>query len=183
MANYVNNKSFLKALIQYREDVENADEDEIVPIPEYIGECILQIATNLSTKPNFSGYDFKEDMIYDGVENCLVYVGKFDPERSDNPFAYFTQIIWNAFIRRIKKEKKKMYVVLKMQEEQDLEREQDTEWKGSQGDVNYDKQNFHENMTKFIEDFERNHFKKKKKKKTKTNPLNDMLNEEKEKKS
>ena len=82
-------------------------------VPEYIGKCILLIGTRLATKPNFSGYSYKEEMISDGIENCLMYIHNFDPEKSQNPFAYFTQIIWFAFLRRIQKEKKQTYIKFK----------------------------------------------------------------------
>ena len=113
--NYVNNKDLLEALINYKKDcVEAEDQGEIVPrVPDYIGKCIYQIATRLATKPNFSGYSYKEDMISDGIENCLQYINNFNPEKSQNPFAYFTQIIWYAFLRRIQKEKKQMYIRFK----------------------------------------------------------------------
>ena len=80
----------------------------------YIGECILKIANNLSHKPNFSNYTYKDDMILDGIENCILYIHNFDPEKSNNPFAYFTQIIFYAFLRRIGKEKKQAYVKNKL---------------------------------------------------------------------
>ena len=107
---YVNNKEFLAALIRYREDVEIARlQDKPKPvIPRYIGECFLKIANHLSFKPNFVNYMFKEDMISDGIENCVQYIKNFDPEKSRNPFAYFTQIIHYAFLRRIQKEKRQM---------------------------------------------------------------------------
>lgn len=113
--NYVNNKSLLEALIQYRNDCKDAEEsgDPTPKIPEYIGECIFLIATRLATKPNFSGYSYKDDMISDGIENCIQYIHNFDPDKSSNPFAYFTQIIWYAFLRRIQKEKKQMYIRFK----------------------------------------------------------------------
>ncbi|MDB4345135.1 sigma factor for late transcription [bacterium] len=113
--NYVNNKDLLEALINYKKDCREAeDQGEIVPrVPDYIGKCIYQIATRLATKPNFSGYSYKEDMISDGIENCLQYINNFNPEKSQNPFAYFTQIIWYAFLRRIQKEKKQMYIRFK----------------------------------------------------------------------
>jgi DNA-directed RNA polymerase specialized sigma24 family protein len=113
--NYVNNKDLLEAIIQYKKDCSEAeDSGEDKPrVPEYIGTCIYQIATRLSTKPNFSGYTYKDDMISDGIENCLQYMHNFDPEKSQNPFAYFTQIIWYAFLRRIAKEKKQMYIRFK----------------------------------------------------------------------
>jgi DNA-directed RNA polymerase specialized sigma24 family protein len=53
---------------------------------------------------------FREDMISDGIENCVQYIHNFNPERSQNPFAYFTQIIHYAFLRRIQKEKKQLEI-------------------------------------------------------------------------
>lgn len=113
--NYVNNKDLLEALIKYQKDCREAEDtgDETPRVPDYIGTCIFQIATRLATKPNFSGYSYKEDMISDGIENCLQYIHNFNPEKSQNPFAYFTQIIWYAFLRRIAKEKKQMYIRFK----------------------------------------------------------------------
>ena len=107
---YVNNKEFLAALIDYRHDVAIAKEKgEPKPrVPEYIGDCFLKIATHLSYRPNFVNYMFKDDMICDGIENCLQYIDNFNPEKSQNPFAYFTQIIYFAFLRRIQREKKQL---------------------------------------------------------------------------
>ena len=107
---YVNNKEFLAALIKHREDIEIAEIQgkEKPRIPRYIGECFLKIATHLSYKPNFVNYMFRDDMISDGIENCVQYIHNFDPEKSRNPFAYFTQIIHYAFLRRIQKEKKQL---------------------------------------------------------------------------
>tara|TARA_Y100001978_G_scaffold159032_1_gene144797 strand:+ start:335 stop:811 length:477 start_codon:yes stop_codon:yes gene_type:complete len=107
---YVNNKQFLEALINYRAQCQRAeDAGEPRPvIPRYIGECFLKIANHLSYKPNFVNYMFREDMISDGIENCVQYIKNFNPEKSSNPFAYFTQIIHYAFLRRIQKEKRQM---------------------------------------------------------------------------
>ena len=109
---YVNNKEFLYAIVQYKKDVEAAEAaGEPKPrISNYLGECFLKIATHLSYKPNFVNYMFREDMICDGVENCIQYILNFDPEKSKNPFAYFTQIIYYAFLRRIQKEKKQLEI-------------------------------------------------------------------------
>jgi len=109
---YVNNKDFLIALIEYRRLVKTASENGVEQprIPNYIGECFLKIATHLSFKPNFVNYMFKEDMISDGIENCVQYVLNFDPEKSQNPFAYFTQVIHYAFLRRIQKEKRQLEI-------------------------------------------------------------------------
>ena len=115
---YVNNKEFLAALIKLREDREIAEirGNEKPRIPRYIGECFLKIATHLSFKPNFVNYMFKEDMISDGIENCVQYIHNFNPEKSQNPFAYFTQIIHYAFLRRIQKEKKQLEIKNKILE-------------------------------------------------------------------
>ena len=115
---YVNNKEFLAALIKYREDREIAQlQDKPRPvIPRYIGECFLKIANHLSFKPNFVNYMFKEDMISDGIENCVQYIHNFNPEKSQNPFAYFTQIIHYAFLRRIQREKRQLEIKNKILE-------------------------------------------------------------------
>lgn len=112
MAHYVNNPDFLQALIDHKEKCSIA-QSEGKPKPmisNYIGECILKIATHLSYKPNFINYSYRDDMILDGVENCIQYIDNFDPAKSSNPFAYFTQIIYYAFLRRIAKEKKQSYI-------------------------------------------------------------------------
>jgi hypothetical protein len=113
---YVNNKEFLAALIKYREDIEIAKiQGKPKPrITNYLGECFLKIATHLSYKPNFVNYMFKDDMICDGIENCVQYIHNFNPEKSQNPFAYFTQIIHYAFLRRIQKEKKQLDIKTKI---------------------------------------------------------------------
>ena len=115
---YVNNKEFLAALITYRENVDIAKiRDKPKPvIPRYIGECFLKIANHLSFKPNFVNYMFKEDMISDGIENCVQYIHNFNPEKSQNPFAYFTQIIHYAFLRRIQREKRQLEIKNKILE-------------------------------------------------------------------
>ena len=115
---YVNNKEFLAALIRYQEDIEIARlQDKPKPvIPRYIGECFLKIANHLSFKPNFVNYMFKEDMISDGIENCVQYIHNFDPAKSRNPFAYFTQIIHYAFLRRIQREKRQLEIKNKILE-------------------------------------------------------------------
>ena len=127
---YVNNKEFLAAIIEYKKQVREAAEKEFPGITDqelktwkspnkpritnYLGECFLKIATHLSYKPNFVNYMFREDMISDGIENCVQYIHNFDPEKSKNPFAYFTQIIHYAFLRRIQKEKKQLDIKTKI---------------------------------------------------------------------
>ena len=115
---YVNNKELLHALIVYKKKVKEAQENEKPKprITNYLGECFLKIATHLSYKPNFVNYMFREDMISDGIENCVQYINNFDPNKSTNPFAYFTQIIHYAFLRRIQKEKKQMDIKNKILE-------------------------------------------------------------------
>ena len=113
---YVDNKKFLEAMIEYKERCRVAEEKgKTKPdVTNYIGECFLKIANHLSFRPNFINYTYRDDMISDGIENCLQYMSNFNPEKSNNPFAYFTQIIYYAFIRRIQKEKKQMLVKSKL---------------------------------------------------------------------
>lgn len=122
-SHYVDNKKFLEALIDYKKQVDSAKKknQEIPQVPNYIGECFIKIATHLSYKSNFINYTFKDDMISDGIENCLTAAAKFDPEKSSNPFAYYTQIIYFAFIRRIQKEKKQQATKYKIIENLDLD--------------------------------------------------------------
>jgi hypothetical protein len=116
---YINNGDFLQALIEYKEGCNIAKKNKTEPpqIPNYIGECFMKIAEGLSHKPNFINYTYRDEMISDGIENCLMYFNNFDPAKSKNPFAYFTQIIYFAFLRRISKEKKQTYVKYKATEQ------------------------------------------------------------------
>ena len=113
---YVDNKKFLQAMIEYRDKCRKAEEKnrKKPDVTNYIGQCFLKIANHLSYRPNFINYTYRDDMISDGIENCLQYMNNFDPDKSDNPFAYFTQIIYYAFIRRIQKEKIQMQVKAKI---------------------------------------------------------------------
>jgi DNA-directed RNA polymerase specialized sigma subunit len=136
-SHYVDNKKFLQALIEYRQSIDDAAArgEEPPIVSKYIGECFIKIATHLSYKSNFINYTFKDDMISDGIENCLTAVAKFDPAKSSNPFAYYTQVIYFAFIRRIQKEKKQQATKYKLMENMDIDalisQEQDGEF-GSQ---------------------------------------------------
>ena len=120
---YVNNREFLAAVIERKELIKEAESvgDPPPQISNYLGECILKIANHLSFRPNFINYTYREEMISDGIENCLQYIDRFDPEKSSNPFAYFTQIIYYAFVRRILKEKKQQKIKEKLLKESNIE--------------------------------------------------------------
>ena len=163
---YVDNKQLYKVMVEYRETVlaSKANGTERPQIPNYVGECILMIAKRLCTKPNFINYSYKEEMISDGIENCISYIDNFDPKKSDNPFAYFTQIIYFAFLRRILKEKKQVYIKHKTMENsmlfnQLVEQGQFDEGHGMNNIVDLD----NDNMFDFIKSFEDNIMAKKKK--------------------
>ena len=116
---YVDNERFLEVMSDYREKYLQAKDNdtELHIIPDYAGECFLKIAERLSHRPNFINYAFREEMVSDGIENSVMYASNFNPEKSTNPFAYFTQIIYFAFLRRIEKEKKQLYIKYKTMEE------------------------------------------------------------------
>lgn len=122
-SHYVDNKKFLAALIEYKQSIDDAKVkgEEQPRVPHYIGECFIKIATHLSYKSNFINYTFRDDMVSDGIENCLTAAAKFDPTKSSNPFAYYTQIIYFAFIRRIQKEKKQQATKYKIIENLDFD--------------------------------------------------------------
>ena len=116
---YVDNKLFLAKMIEYKKTCNKAEREkkEKPPVTNYIGSCFLKIANHLSFRPNFINYTFRDDMVSDGIENCLQYLSNFNPRKSKNPFAYFTQIIYYAFLRRIEKEKKQLYIKYKTMDE------------------------------------------------------------------
>ena len=117
---YVNNADFSTAVVSYVEKVEKArkEETDIPKVPDYIAQCFLRIAEGLSHKSNFIRYTYREEMVMDAVENCLKAIGNYNLEAATrtgkpNAFAYFTQITWYAFLRRITKEKKQQEIKLK----------------------------------------------------------------------
>jgi len=159
---YVNNADFLTALIEYRDACAQAktEKKEDPQIPNYIGECFLKIAEHLSRKPNFISYSFRDEMIADGIENCLMYFRNFDPDKSKNPFAYFTQIIYFAFLRRIMKEKKQLYVKYKATEQFGI-LDEGSLYEDENGNMRQFQ--LYDNISEFIQTFEENKRKKKEK--------------------
>lgn len=115
---YIDNSQFLQEMVAYTDKVKDAkDKGTLKPrIPEYVGKCFMMIAENLSHKPNFISYTFRDEMISDAIENCVQYASNFNADKSKNPFAYFTQIVYYAFLRRIQREKKQLYVKYKSAE-------------------------------------------------------------------
>jgi len=113
---YVNNKEFLEGMKAYKKRCREAKKAGKIkpPVDDYLGSCFLKIANHLSYRPNFINYTFRDDMISDGIENCLQYLDNFNPAKSNNPFTYFTQIIYYAFVRRIQKEKKQTTIKQKL---------------------------------------------------------------------
>jgi len=160
---YINNADFLQALIAYKQRKETNSQE---PIPNYIGECWMKIAEGLSHKPNFISYTYRDEMISDGIENCLMYFENFDPTKSKNPFAYFTQIIYYAFLRRIQKEKKQLYVKYKSTEQMGiLDEFEMLDHDG--GSVQFE---LYDNISEFIENYEIGQKKKKDEKKVSKKP-------------
>jgi len=156
---YVDNQKFLEEMIVYKGKCKDAkSRGELEPqISEYVGECFMKIAQRLSFRPNFINYAFREDMISDGIENCVQYIRNFDPEKSKNPFAYFTQIIFFAFIRRIQKEKKQLYIKYKTMESSPSLSE-NVELSANDSDKGYNQETLNAdqkaNMYNFIKNFE-----------------------------
>lgn len=119
---YVNNKTLYEEMVKFKQKTVEATESSkpLPQIPNYVGQCFLLICNKLSTKPNFINYSYRDEMVADAIENCVSAAHSFDPSKSNNPFAYFTQIAWNAFIRRIAKEKKQSYIKHKNFEQSNL---------------------------------------------------------------
>lgn len=150
-AHYVDNKKLYQVLVEYKRALNNG---EFPSIPDYVGECLLQIATKLSNKPNFANYTFRDDMISDAVENGLLYLHNFDPQKSQNPFAYFTQITHYAFIRRIEREKKYVYTKLKYALHKNKTGEDHTSMTGESYDIKDPTWTGYDNVHDFIYNYE-----------------------------
>jgi hypothetical protein len=166
---YVNNKDFLKALIDYKESKDQAIKDgkPAPPVPNYIGECFMMIAENLSHLSKFINYPHREDMVGDGIENCLMYFSNFDPLKSENPFAYFTQIVYYAFLRRIQKEKKQLYIKYKSTEQFGILDEYEMSELGDGTNRQFE---MYDNISEFIGSYEESQKKKKAEKKVTKKP-------------
>jgi len=150
---YINNKDFLKEMIKYRTAIRKAKRlGEPKPqIPTYVAKCFMMIAENLSHKPNFLSYTFRDEMVADAIENCVMYVDNFDPSKSSNPFAYFTQITYYAFLRRIQKEKKQLYVKYKSTETAGILDEYEL---NENEDGTFRQFELYENISEFISNYE-----------------------------
>ena len=172
-AHYVDNAKFLEEMIEYKKmyHISKSNDEELPIISEYLGSVFLKIAQRLSFRPNFINYAFKNDMISDGIENCLHYIHNFNPEKSSNPFAYFTQIIYYAFIRRIQKEKKQLYIKYKSMQNYEISPEYveymnyDEDFKTTTDFKNSD---FRVVVDEFVDNFEKSKKKKAVKKKEPT---------------
>jgi len=179
--NYIDNKEFLRQLLDYFAKCDEAKKNDKPdpPIPRYIGDCFLKIATNLSRAPNFAQYSYKDEMIMDGVENALMYFRNFDPKKSENPFSYFTQIVWYAFVRRIEKEKKQSYIKYKLTEQHGIMEHEIQEDRNEEGKM-MPQDGLYDNMAEYIHNFEekveekRNKRRKKKAEPQEELPDNDM---------
>ena len=169
-AHYVDNAKFLEAMIEYKREYNKSKENnkELPQISEYLGSVFLKIAQRLSFRPNFINYAFKNDMISDGIENCLHYIHNFNPEKSNNPFAYFTQIIYYAFIRRIQKEKKQLYIKYKSIQNYEIAPEYMDQEKSNNNYISlsdYENSDFKVMVDDFVDNFEKSKKKKTIKKK------------------
>jgi len=123
---YVDNKALYASLVAWQAqldtwatEVRNAEKKKLPapqrpPVPDFVAECMVKMSKRLSQKAGFVNYSFREDMEGDALESCLRYIHNFDPSKSTNAFAYITQIIHNAFIRRIQKEQKQLYIKMKI---------------------------------------------------------------------
>ena len=136
--NFIDNKEFYAAIVAHKKACADADQagEERPRLPRYIGKCFLDIAEHLSMRPNFSNYIFRQDMVMDAVENCLIYWERFDPERSKSPFSYFTMVCWRAFVRRIGKEKRQIVLCEKIIEKSGFEALFQGDELGSSADYN-----------------------------------------------
>ena len=152
---YINNSDFVSALTDHRKSIHEAKSKNLpIPkLPNYIGECFMKIAEGLSHRPNFINYTYKDEMICDAIENCIMYCQNFDPDKSKNAFSYFTTVSWYAFLRRIQREKKQLYIKYKATEQMGIIDENELL---ELEDGNSRQFELYENVSEFIENFEEN---------------------------
>jgi hypothetical protein len=149
---YVNNSEMLALIIQHKQNQKEAKKNKLPKpkIPDILGRQLLLIAENLSHKPNFHNYPCRDEMIGDAIENCIMYFDNFNPKRSKYPFAYFTKIIYYAFVRRVQKEKKSLYIKYKATQQAGILHEAesgDSEDGGGQFEL-------YDNIAEFIDKYE-----------------------------
>lgn len=176
---YVDNEKFLAEIIEYKKQCKTAAEQGLPKprVSEYIGKCILLIAERLSTKPRFMNYSFRDELVSDALENCFLYFDNFNPEISQNPFAYFTQIIYYAFHRRISKEEKNRYIIYKKFQESVLHTSDATLM--VDGDDNHlISTTMYDNINDFIGKFEDRELAKKEKRKEKKQGLENFVGDD-----
>ena len=125
---YVNNRDFSEAVMDYATAAQKArkENSQIPKVTDYIATCFIKIAEGLSHRPNFVRYTYREEMVMDGVENCLRAINNYNIETATrtgkpNAFSYFTQICYFAFIRRIAKDKKQQDIKFKFIEKMGIE--------------------------------------------------------------
>lgn len=176
---YVDNVKFLEEIVEYKRQCKEAlDQGKEKPrISEYIGKCIYLIAENLSHKPRFMNYSFRDELVSDAIENCFLYFDNFDPAKSSNPFAYFTQIIYYAFHRRISKEEKNRYIIYKKFQESVLDTS-DAALMIDSDDNHLISSTMYDNLNDFIRNFETREQVKKEKRKEKKEGLERFVENE-----
>jgi hypothetical protein len=179
--NYVDNQKFYQEIIEYHKQCAEAKLNG-KPEPRlsnYIGICIKSIAERLATKPQFINYSFREEMISDGIENSFLYFKDYDPNRGNNPFAYFTQVIYYAFVRRINKEEKNRYTMYKHFQESIIH-QYDIGLLVDDSENNLLPKKLYDNINDFMGRFEEKELKKKMKRKEQKLGLAEFYNTEKE---
>jgi len=113
---YIDNQKFLEYLVKYKEKVADAKEQNLEQpkMPEFLGKCFFDLTEHMARRSEFINYSFNDEMRSDARENCIQYWYTFDATKSNNPFGYFSILVWRAFVRRILKEKKQQYVKYKL---------------------------------------------------------------------
>ncbi len=176
---YVDNERFLAEIVEYKKQVVIAKEQgaDKPRVSEYIGKCIYLIAENLSHKPRFMNYSFRDELVSDAIENCFLYFDNFNPDISKNPFAYFTQIIYYAFHRRISKEEKNRYIIYKKFQESVLDTS-DAAFMIDSDNNHLMSSTMYDNLNEFIRKFEGREAEKKEKRKAAKEGLDKFFGEE-----
>lgn len=159
---YVDNKEIHQLFVAHKKKVEAALEagEEMPRACDGIGQFFIDISKGVCSRANFVNYPFKEDMILDGIENCVMALNNYDPDKFDRPYAYFTKVVWWSNLRKIEREHKQLYVKFKSLQNAVLE---NTLVEGEDENFQYDDVTLdNDKMTPIINKFEKKKSPKKK---------------------
>lgn len=81
--NYIDKDEFREEILKCRENDE---------LSEKLTKMFITLANNVANKMYYADPMDREDCVSTALYSCVKYWKSFNPEKSDNPFAYFTSV-------------------------------------------------------------------------------------------